>query len=149
MPDNAGPSNCSGGNGGPPFAPFQGPLRWPDVEAIARSGAVERFSRMPDVATDYARATARIRAEYASVADYLRATVFAFPAAPEAGGANGTRLVAAPTGTPALVPNDFPYAFEPDENILHYVLWFLEDQTLTLQQARDLACAAFPGHDVI
>ena len=104
------------------------PMPWRMVKNIIETGDLVKLGRSYEQQEVYNSFRAELNTKWRSVGDYILCSKFKFPSGPST---QEGKLVAIPPvehenqckDSILLVPNDFPYNFEP--GIQHHVLWKL------------------------
>ncbi|KAJ3038341.1 hypothetical protein HDV00_000762 [Rhizophlyctis rosea] len=117
------------------YAEYSGPVSWEEILDIKHrfqrdDTALHRFCRTDTVLARYKEWRAEVVERFDGVADYMKSEVLSFPT--ETNPETNKLKTVWPSDRSTLRNrilrlNDFPYATVPSENILHYVLWSLED----------------------
>ncbi|KAJ3209003.1 hypothetical protein HDU67_006418 [Dinochytrium kinnereticum] len=113
--------------------------------------AVERFSRRPEVTDQYIKWRADMPKIYASVPDFIKIEVLAFPYDIDGYGKKVARGDIQQPGlkNKVLRLNDFPYATKPEENIQHLVLWYLGEDELSRDEVVAILQEKMPGFEYL
>jgi hypothetical protein len=101
-------------------------ISWDEAKRIIEDGSVEQLARLErnaDVLTLYRAFRAELVNEWATVTDYLVATVFSEHASVllQDDGRKKAKLLVVDEQVKVWRPNDFPYDFEA--GVKHYCLW--------------------------
>ena len=114
------------GEGAKPFVKGTRALSWKEAAFVVQSKRLELLGRGPEAEALYQSELQKMVGKYASVKDYIFHTKFGcrVSPAPSSGGrleAESPLLPRYAHRFPALLPNDFPYFFDPE--VSHWVLW--------------------------
>lgn len=98
---------------------------WDAAASLVRSGRVELLGRDARTLEAYDARRAWLAERYASPGDYIMERAFGYPVAEDARGRLAAVRAHQPSATVAVMDNEFPYAFRPEDRVRHAVLWSL------------------------